>query len=205
MGEINPDYQDVLFPKGFRKIREEAKVRREALKADSISNIEKIEFYESVIIACDGIMRLASRYSDAAKSLAASEKDEGRKEELLAIARICSRVPADPPRTFHEACQYVWFVQLGGIISENPLALNLGRFDQYMYPFYEADVRAGRLDRKKAQELVECLWLKLSEWVWTISSNTANYFAGYNQFQNLTVGGRKRDGSAAPMSYLIFA
>ena len=64
-----------------------------------------------------------------------------------------------------------------------------------MYPFYEADVRAGRLDRKKTQELVECLWLKLSEWVWTISSNTANYFAGYNQFQNLTVGGRKRDGS----------
>ena len=147
------------------------------------------------MIVCDGIMRLASRYSDAAKSLAACEKDEGRKEELLAIARICSRVPADPPNTFHEACQFVWFVQLGGIISENPLALNLGRFDQYMYPFYEADVRAGRLDRKKTQELVECLWLKLSEWVWTISSNTANYFAGYNQFQNLTVGGRKRDGS----------
>ena len=195
VGEITPDYQDVLFPKGFRKIREEAKVRREALKADSISNIEKIEFYESVIIACDGIMRLAKRYSDAAKSLAACEKDEERKEELLAIARICSRVPANPPRTFHEACQFVWFVQLGGIISENPLALNLGRFDQYMYPFYEADVKAGRLDRKKAQELVECLWLKLSEWVWTISSNTANYFAGYNQFQNLTVGGRKRDGS----------
>jgi formate C-acetyltransferase len=195
VGEITPDYQDVLFPKGFRKIREEAKVRREALKADSILNIERIEFYESVIIACDGIMCLAKRYSDAAKLLAASEKDERRKEELLAIARICSRVPADPPRTFHEACQFVWFVQLGGIISENPLALNLGRFDQYMYPFYEADVKAGRLDREKAQELVECLWLKLSEWVWTISSNTANYFAGYNQFQNLTVGGRKRDGS----------
>jgi len=195
VGEITPDYQDVLFPNGFRKIREEAEIRRKALKADSISNIEKIEFYESVMIACDGIMLLAKRYSDAAKSLAASEKNEERKEELLEIARICDCVPANPPRTFHEACQFVWFVQLGGIISENPLALNLGRFDQYMYPFYEADIKAGRLNREKAQELVECLWLKLSEWVWTISSNTANYFAGYNQFQNLTVGGRKRDGS----------
>ncbi len=64
-----------------------------------------------------------------------------------------------------------------------------------MYPYFKADVEAGRLDETKAQELVECLWLKFSEWVWTISGNTANYFAGYNQFQNLTVGGRKRDGS----------
>jgi len=120
-----------------------------------------------------------------------------RRQELLEIARVCRKVPAKPPETFREAIQFVWFVQLGGVISENPLALNPGRFDQYMHPFYAADLEAGRLTPAEAQELIEALWIKLSEWVWTISANTADFFAGYNQFQNLTVGGRKRDGSDA--------
>ena len=90
--------------------------------------------------------------------------------------------------------QFLWFVQVGGILSENPLSLNPGRFDQYMDPYYEQDVRAGILTPDFAQELVDALWLKYSEWVWTISANTADYFAGYNQFQNLTVGGKTRSG-----------
>lgn len=105
------------------------------------------------------------------------------------------RVPENPPRTFYEAIQFVWFVQWGGIISENPLSLNPGRFDQYMYPYYAADLEAGRITPDEAQELIEALWIKYSTWVWTISSNTAGYFAGYNQFQNLTVGGLKADGT----------
>ena len=72
--------------------------------------------------------------------------------------------------------------------------MNLGRFDQYIYPYYKKDIEAGIINRGQALELVQALWIKLSEWVWTISSNTANYFAGYNQFQNLTIGGRTRSG-----------
>ncbi len=195
VGEITPDYQDVLFPKGYRRIREEAAERLAALRPDSLENIGKVEFYSSAVIACDGVMRLAERYSREAGKMAEKEADPVRRQELLEIETICARVPAEPPRTFHEACQFVWFVQLCAVISENPLALNPGRFDQYMYPYYRADVDEGRLTEEKARELVESLWIKFSEWVWTISSNTANYFAGYNQFQNLTVGGRKRDGS----------
>lgn len=207
VGEITPDYQDVLFPRGFRALQKEILERKAALKAISLENMERIEFYESEALACAGILRLAERYSEAAGERAASEKDPVRKRELQTIAEVCARVPAEPPRTFHEACQFVWFVQLGGIISENPLALNLGRFDQYMYPYYTADRKAGKINDRDAQELVECLWLKLSEWVWTISSNTAQYFAGYNQFQNLTVGGRRRDGrdGTNELSYLCLA
>ncbi len=194
VGEVTPDYQDILFPKGFRRLAEEARAKRDSLAPDSLENLERIEFYESAAIACDGIIRLAERYAERARSLASGEPAASRREELLEIARVCAKVPASPPGTFREACQFLWFVQLGGIISENPLALNAGRFDQYMFPFYSADLEAGRITREGAQELVECLWLKFSEWVWTISSNTANYFAGYNQFQNLTLGGRRRDG-----------
>ena len=56
------------------------------------------------------------------------------------------------------------------------------------------DVQDGTLQPDFAQELVDALWLKYSEWVWTISANTADYFAGYNQFQNLTVGVKTRSG-----------
>ena len=87
---------------------------------------------------------------------------------------------------------------------ENPLSLNPGRFDQYMYPYYQYDIKHKLHDDEGILELIECYWLKLSEWVWTISANTADFFAGYNQFQNLTVGGSDRNGKDATneLSYL---
>lgn len=204
VGEITPDYQDVLFKKGFAGIWQEAEAKIAALDDACAEDEEKRDFYQSVILACRGIIRLAERYADEADRLAEAEPDAARAAELRIIAENCRRVPAHPPKTFWQAAQFVWFTQLGGILSENPLALNPGRFDQYMAPYYEADLAAGRLAPDFAQELIEALWLKYSEWVWTISANTADYFAGYNQFQNLTVGGRTRDGrdAANPVSYM---
>ena len=204
VGEITPDYQDVLFKKGFAGIWREAEAKIAALDDACAEDEEKRDFYRSVILACRGIIRLAERYADEADRLAEAEPDAARAAELRIIAENCRCVPAHPPKTFWQAAQFVWFTQLGGILSENPLALNPGRFDQYMDPYYEADLAAGRLAPDFAQELIEALWLKYSEWVWTISANTADYFAGYNQFQNLTVGGRTRDGRDAtnPVSYM---
>lgn len=73
-----------------------------------------------------------------------------------------------------------------------------------MYPYLKNDLDKGILNETQAQELVEALWIKLSEWVWTISSNTAGFFAGYNQFQNMTIGGKNRDGVDATnlLSYM---
>ena len=204
VGEITPDYQDVLFPKGFLGVKREAEKCLASLDTAKPDDLDKITFYRSVILACDAIMAFAEKYAAKAREMAASETDANRKAELLAMAAVCEHVPANPPRSFHEAVQFVWFTQLGGVLSENPLALNLGRFDQYMYPYYAADREKGAITEERAQELVEALWLKLSEWVWTISSNTAGFFAGYNQFQNLTVGGRTRDGFDATneLSYM---
>lgn len=197
VGEITPDYQDVLFKKGFGGIIEEAKGHISELDPTSSDDMKKIEFYKSVILTSEGIIAYANRYSQKAKEMAKEEKDENRKRELLKISEICSKVPESPPATFYEATQFIWFTQVGGIISENPLALNVGRFDQFMYPYYKHDIDNGIMTKDEIQELIEALWLKLSEWVWTISANTAEFFAGYNQFQNLTVGGRTRDGKDA--------
>lgn len=204
VGEITPDYQDVLFPNGFGGIIRIAEEKKKLLSPVNAEDQEKMEFYDSVILTSKGIILLANRYADAAEKLALSVDDNKRKQELLQIAANCRKVPENPPETFYEALQFIWFTQLGGILSENPLSLNPGRFDQYMDPFYEKDIAAGRLTPDTAQELVDALWLKYSEWVWTISSNTADYFAGYNQFQNLTVGGKTREGydGVNPVSYM---
>lgn len=194
VGEITPDYQDVLFKKGFGGILREAEAHMAEVDLTDPSGEDKRDFYESIVWTSKGIIRYANRYADAAEAMAAAEQDGIRAEELRVIAKNCRRVPEHPPESFYEAIQFLWFVQIGGILSENPLSLNPGRFDQYMDPYYEADMKKGSITEGKAQELIEALWLKYSEWVWTISANTADYFAGYNQFQNLTVGGKKRDG-----------
>ncbi len=194
VGEITPDYQDVLFKKGFGGIIREAQDHISKLDPTDPKDLEKKDFYESVLLTSKGIIRYAHRYAEAADKMAETEKDPGRAAELRQIAANCRRVPENPPESFYEAIQFLWFVQVGGILSENPLSLNPGRFDQYMDPYYEADLQKNAITPDFAQELVDALWLKYSEWVWTISANTADYFAGYNQFQNLTVGGKTREG-----------
>lgn len=204
VGEITPDYQDVLFVKGFGGIIKEAREKIEALNEAVPEEMDQITFYRSVILTSEGIIRYANRYADEAERMAEKEEDEKRRQELLRIAGNCRRVPEYPPRSFYEAIQFIWFTQIGGILSENPLALNPGRFDQYMYPYYKQDIDAGVIKKEDAQELIDALWLKYSEWVWMISANTADYFAGYNQFQNLTVGGKTREGLNAvnELSYM---
>ena len=194
VGEITPDYQDVLFKKGFGGIIREAEAHIAALDPTDPRDLEKKDFYESVLLTSRGIIRYARRYARAAETMAAQEQDPVRAAELRQIAANCNTVPENPPKSFYEAIQFLWFVQVGGILSENPLSLNPGRFDQYMDPYYEADLAKNAITPDFAQELIDALWLKYSEWVWTISANTADYFAGYNQFQNLTVGGKTREG-----------
>ena len=197
VGEITPDYEGHLFVKGYRGILEDAEKKLAALDYLNAEDIDRIHFYQATILSAKAIILLANRYADLAEVMAHEEGEAARKTELMEIARVCRRVPEFPPQSFHEAMQFIWFVQLGGIITENPLALNPGRFDQFMYPYYADDMKKGRLDKAGAKELIHALWLKYSEWVWTISENTTGYFAGYNQFQNMTVGGKKRDGSDA--------
>jgi len=204
VGEITADYQDIIFKKGFGGLKQEALAKLQSLEPTSAQALEKIDFYNAAVLVCEGIITLAGRYADKAAELAQTETNVQRKKELLAIADVCRKVPEHPPENFHEAIQTVWFTQLGSILSENSLALNLGRFDQYMYPYYAGDVEKGAITPAAAQELIEALWIKLSEWVWAISSNTAKFFAGYNSFQNLTVGGRTRSGRDATneLSYM---
>lgn len=135
VGEITADYQDVLFKKGFGGIIREVQQHLAALDITNPEDEDKRDFYESVLLTSRGIILYANRYADEAERLSALETDPARAAELLQIAANCRHVPENPPRTFYEVMQFLWFVQVGGILSENPLSLNPGRFDQYMDPY----------------------------------------------------------------------
>ena len=207
VGEVTPDFQDILFVKGIKGCMEEARQRRDALDMSLPEDIGKAQFYTAVIDCAKGLICLARRYENAARTMANTLEEGQRKTELETIAANLRQVPKNPPQTFWQAIQMVWLIQLGNTLFENAVALNLGRFDQYMAPFYEQDLAKGTITQDFAQELVSCLWIKLSEWVWFVSKNTASYFAGYSAFQNLTVGGKKIDGSDGtnPVSYMCLA
>ena len=121
VGEITPDYQDVLFKKGFGGILREAEDHLAALDPTNPEDLSKREFYTSVCWTSRGIIRYANRYAQAAEAMADQEKDPVRAQELRRIARNCRRIPEHPPESFYEAIQFLWFVQVGGILSENPL------------------------------------------------------------------------------------
>ena len=196
-GEFAIGYGNVLFPKGFNGIKRDAEERLKSLDPADPDNVDKINFLKAVILCCEGMAILGKRHAEKAKEMAKKENPK-RRAELEKIAEVCNWVPANPPRTFHEALQTIWFVQIGLFIELNAPSYSIGRFDQFMYPYYKKDVKERRLTKEHAQGLLECLWIKLSEQCWCLSNNSAYYFSGgANTFQNLTVGGVTPDGKDA--------
>lgn len=197
VGEITPDFQDIVFPKGFRAICDEAKAKLKTLDYTDVDDLDKIEYYKASIEACEGIIALGKRYSRKAEAMAQKETNPQRRKELETIARNCRRVPEFSPRNFWEASQMQWFVMMGCFLSENCPAFNVGRFDMMMNPYFQADIEKGSLKKEFAQEIINCIWFKIAELIWLLPKSGSRYYAGYSGFTNLTVGGRKIDGSDA--------
>ena len=167
--------------------------------------IDKRIFYKAVLTVIEGVHTFANRYSILAKELSEKESDQNRKEELLKISHICSKVPYYPADTFQEAVQSVWFIQLILQIESNGHSLSYGRFDQYMYPYYKKDKEEGKITDEEVLELLDCLWIKtltinkVRSQAHTLSS------AGSPMYQNVTIGGQTVDKKDAvnDLSFLV--
>jgi pyruvate formate-lyase/glycerol dehydratase family glycyl radical enzyme len=196
IGHITVDYERVL-QKGFLGLK--AEVEQELGKIDFADRgcLKKIHLLRAMSLCCDAAMCFAERYAGQAERLAALESDPARSVELERIAAICRRVPTHPARTFHEALQSFWFVHLILNLETNSYAIGPGRFDQYMVPFYRADLDAGRLTREGARELLACLWIKFNELTVVKEGGTAKASTTYNDFQNLNLGGQTAEGRDA--------
>ncbi len=204
-GDSNPGYDVILMKKGMLDIQQEAREHLEKLDYADPADIEKIYFYKSVIDTTEGVMIYARRLSQYAAELAEKEQDPKRKAELYKISEINARVPAHKPETFWEAIQAVWTVESLLVVEENQTGMSIGRVDQYMYPFYEADKKAGRLNDYQAFELAGCMLIKMSEMMWITSEGGSKFFAGYQPFVNMCLGGVTREGKDATndLTYLL--
>lgn len=202
-----PDYERVLNI-GFSGIKKEAEEK--LLKLDPLSprdTIDKKPFLEAIIIMCDAIILWANRHAVLAKELAEKESDSVRKQELLEMAERCEWVPENPPRDFQEALQAQWFSQLFSRLEQKTGAIvSNGRMDQYLYPYYKADVDAGKLTDEEAMEWLECMWVQMAQFCDLCLSPTGSAFQeGYAHWESVTIGGQTRDGMDAvnELSYLF--
>ena len=198
------NYERILKD-GLRGYEKRVKEYKAALDLTNPDNIDKYCFYNAVLIVLKAVRNFANRYSVLAKDLAEKELNQERKIELLEISRICSKVPYEPAGTFKEAVQSVWFIQLILQIESNGHSLSYGRFDQYMYPYYDRDIKNGTIKESEALELLTCLWIKtltinkVRSQAHTLSS------AGSPMYQNVTIAGQTTDKKDAvnDLSFLV--
>ena len=196
------DYPEVLRS-GLRGYEERVRKLKAGLDLCVPENIDKNVFYEAVLTVIEAVRGFSARYAQLARELAGTA-EPARRAELLEIARICDKVPYAPAETFHEAVQSVWMIQLVLQIESNGHSLSYGRFDQYVYPYYEASRRRGMTD-EQAVELLDNLWIK------TLTINKvrsqAHTFssAGSPMYQNVTIGGQTADRRDAvnALSFLV--
>ena len=197
------DYEKVLQI-GLKGYEERTRKLKDELDLCMPENIDKYQFYKSVLIVIEAVKTFAMRFSKLANEKAKNETGQ-RKEELLEISRICAKVPYEPAETFREAIQSTWFIQLILQIESNGHSLSYGRFDQYIYPYYKHDIENGFIDESQAVELLTNLWIK------TLTINKvrsqAHTFssAGSPMYQNVTIGGQTPDKKDATneLSYLV--
>lgn len=204
-GDSNPGYDVILMNKGMLDIQQEAKDHLEKLDYENPDDIDKIYFYKSIIDTTEGVMIYAKRISDYAAELAEKENNPKRKAELKKISEVNAWVPAHKPRNFWEAIQSVWTIESLLVVEENQTGMSIGRVDQYMYPFYKADIESGKMSEFEAFELAGCMLIKMSEMMWVTSEGGSKFFAGYQPFVNMCVGGVTRDGKDATndLTYLL--
>ncbi len=155
------------------------------------------DLHAAALIACEGLAAYAGRLSGEARRLAAGESDPVRKQELLEIARICAKVPLEPAETLQEALQSLWLTHMAVCLEGLNSAISFGRIDQYLYPFYKADMEAGRIGRDRALELLLCFSAKTTEHMFLLSSRVSEYHGGYLVAQAATVGGVNSKGNDA--------
>jgi len=194
VGHISANYGKVMR-EGLNAVIAEAEAAKENFDYADAHQMKSLHFLESTIIANKAVIAFANRFADEAERLAAAQKDAARKAELLEIARICRKVPAEPAETFAEAVQAFWFIHLVIQIESNGHSISPMRFDQYCYPFYLAS--KDSMSDQQVQEMLDLLWLKFNGLNKVRDENSTMAFAGYPMFMNIIVGGVDREGKDA--------
>ena len=201
-------YYKTALDKGLTYIIDLAAEKETALEdlgAISKENQQKVWFYQAVQITMKGIINYARNLSRQAAECVKNESDSFRRSNFQQIAEICARVPEKPARTFREALNSLWIIQVG-IHAENiNMAMSPGRLDQVLYDFYSRDIKNGTLTPKDAMVLIGCLWLKLNDNTNLVPETAEELFGGAGTVPAVTIGGVNETGEDAvnDLTYLM--
>lgn len=190
IGHCSYGYEKIL-KKGFLGVKKDAEDRLARLDWNDPGELRKVPFLKSVILAMDAAAGIGKKFAEGVRKTIKKEQDPARRAELKIIAAICDQVPAHPARTFHEALQSVWFTQILNW-CETPIvfAVGPGKIDQYLHPYYEKDIREGRITKTQAQELIDC-------WLMRFTQGVSPFIPQAGAAYHMDVGGLKKDGSDA--------
>ncbi|MBN1662780.1 MAG: hypothetical protein JW943_04190 [Deltaproteobacteria bacterium] len=188
-----PDYEN-LFKTGLKGRIDMARKRIEEIdRTIPVDYVDQKEFLEAVIISLEAVIRFARRYAKLAEAMAKKETKRDRKAELREVARICSIVPELPPQTFAEAVQFFYFIHLIRYVEYSTLGVGV-RIDQLFGPFYEKDLKAGRITKEEALDILQLLWIKLNELGLVYSPTVSSVYGGVASLQAVTIGGTDEKG-----------
>ena len=163
-GHLVPAW-DKMLSQGLLAVKKEAEERIAALKPEEEETAERREFWEAIAITCQAVVDLSQRYARRAAEMTTAERNLERRAELTRIAEACGQVPGLPARNFHEAVQAVWFLDFVLHAISGARDYSVGRLDQYLLPYYQQDIEKGTIRREDALELVECMFVKMNEFI----------------------------------------
>jgi formate C-acetyltransferase len=202
-GETAP-YWEMLVEKGLGQMKQEARKKIESLDETDPEDYQKTMFFRASLLSLEGISTYIKRFGEQA-AVDAQNAGGDRKEELKEIAANCEWMAENKPETFWQGLQYIYFLLVGCLMEGNGPSYSPGRVDQYLYHLYDNDITGGKLTQEKALELIEAFYVKTAETTWFLSENACMYFAGYQPFQSIIVGGVDKHGLDATneLSYLF--
>ncbi|MFH1626255.1 MAG: pyruvate formate lyase family protein [Pseudomonadota bacterium] len=199
-----PNYEKV-FGIGLKGIIKEAEDRLiEIDRTVPLDYIDQKEFLQAVLISLKAVVRFAHRYAEKALEMAAKTSDSEDKLRFEEIAKTCTWVPENPPRSFLEALQSFYLVYVVRYIEYSTLGIGV-RFDKVFGPYYERDLQEGRITRDEALELLQLLWLKFQELGLVYSPMISSVYGGVASLQAITLGGVDEKGKDVTneVTYLV--
>lgn len=184
---------------GLKGLLEETRYHRANLDLANWEDLKRDQFLKSVEIVLSAIEQHIHKYADLAETMAKEDPRQQRRNELLTIANNCRHIASEPPRSFWQALQLCYFVQLVLQIESNGHSVSFGRMDQYLNRFYQQDVENDQaISREFAMELLQSCWLKLLEVNKIRSGSHSKASAGSPLYQNVTIGGQRLDNNNEP-------
>lgn len=194
-GHIVPDYS-ILLTRGVGQLLQDLE---KETKAHPDNN-----FYQAAYISMQGFQRLIERYLTLAEEMRESTVDVSRLQDLEEICACLSVIRDQRPQSFHQALQLFWLTCIALQLESNASSISIGRFDQFMLPFFTKDLIADRINYDRAHLLLSCLWIKMNEVIFLRSEESALYFGGFPSGYNMVLGGVLSNGwdATSELSYI---